>query len=49
MQAAAASSLEKAEETFSKQLSDMQALLSDYQTQVCPWCDSAVWRLRVTV
>lgn len=34
LEAAAAASLEKAEEAFTKQLAEMQTLLSDYQTQV---------------
>jgi hypothetical protein len=35
LEAAAAASLEKAEEAFTKQLAEMQTLLADYQTQVC--------------
>jgi hypothetical protein len=34
LEAAAAASLEKAEEAFTKQLAEMQTLLADYQTQV---------------
>lgn len=34
LEAAAAASLEKAEEAFTKQLTEMQTLLADYQTQV---------------
>jgi hypothetical protein len=34
LESAAAQSLEKAEEAFTKQLAEMQALLADYQTQV---------------
>jgi malate synthase len=34
LEAAAAAKLEEAEATFTKQLAEMQTLLSDYQTQV---------------
>ena len=38
LEAAAAASLEKAEEAFTKQLAEMQTLLADYQTQVGVCC-----------